>query len=209
MPIRFGPLEGPIDEERETQNHRVKAGGGCDGLDRHTSHGDSTHFYRKRLSIRRSMDLSGQSIEVYSNHRSSIGGVSTFSEIGHTDYDYDEPDDLRASVVLELLLRAADVAHHLQKWESMTHWMSCLFRELLAAHKAGRGFDPRPGWFDNQVKIVEHYLMPLTSQLNEIGVFGEDVGPTFLENVEENLDRWMIEGFDVMAPLFAESSDDE
>jgi len=215
--MRFGPLQGKIDEHRAAENDQngvnycngftqVKEGPEGRNLERLSSH-DSMHYYRKRLSIRRSMDLSGESIEVYSS-RGSIGGMSTNSElmVNNRDdnekyLDQDEQDDLKASIVIELLLRTADVAHHLQSWENKTKWMVRLYEELLAAHEAGRGFDPRPGWFDNQIMIIENYLMPLASQLNETGVFGKEIGPSFLDRLEQNHDQWMIEGFDLMALL--------
>ena len=88
--------------------------------------------------------------------------------------DYDEPDDLKAAVVIECHLKAADVAHHFQSWDNVELWMSRLYKELVKAHDAGRGRDPRPGWFDNQIRIFESYLMPLANKLEQIGVF-EDV----------------------------------
>jgi len=181
--VRFGPLTGQkIDE------NRVITGDG--DLDR-----ESTHSFRKRLGIRRSIDLSGQAIEVYS--RPSIGGASTVSDL-HNDnaqvYDYDEPDELKAEVVIELILRVADVGHNLQSWENMTSWMSRMFKELLKAHEAGRGYDPRVAWFDNQIQIFEYYLLPLASRLEETGVFVDQSGPSFVDLLEGNLDRWMLDG---------------
>jgi hypothetical protein len=123
---------------------------------------------------------------------SAISGL----ESGYHHDDYDEPDALRETVVLELLLRVADVAHSLQNWDSMTKWSSKLFHELTAANKVGRGHDPQPTWFDNQVKIMESYSMPLADQLNEIGIFGDVGGPVFARIVEDNHDRWLMEGFE-------------
>jgi len=153
--------------------------------------------YGARLSICRSIDLSGEAIVTYSR-RGSIGGMSAISglESGYHHDDYDEPDALRETVVLELLLRVADVAHSLQNWDSMTKWSSKLFHELTAANKVGRGHDPQPTWFDNQVKIMESYSMPLADQLNEIGIFGDVGGPVFARIVEDNHDRWLMEGFE-------------
>jgi len=205
LPVRFGPLKGAIDENHESDAMDQVA----NGMDRLSAH-DNTQHYRKRLSIRRSIDFSGESIEVYSRGslgggRLSMGGMSAASDMlgngNQQHFDFDEQDDLRAGVVLELLLKAADVAHALQSWENMTQWMACLFKELVAAHDAGRGFDPRHCWFDMQIQIIDNYLLPLSSQLNEIGVFGEDLGPSFLKALEGNLDRWMTEGYDFTSSL--------
>lgn len=216
LPVRFSSVHNQtIDEDRASDAHALP-------LDQTSLHG-SSHLYKKRLGIRRSMDLSGDRIEAYArgprrsfdisggpieaHARGSIGGQSTFTEMKDNQdcMDYDEPDDLKATVIIELFLRVADVAHNLQSWPTMTKWMSCMYKELKTAHGAGRGFDPRPGWFDNQIKIIETYLMPLAGQLHETGVFGNSKGPMFMETLEDNHDRWMIEGFDLLNKLETET----
>jgi hypothetical protein len=202
----------------------------------------------KRLGIRRSIDLTGEPIERYSssnhsrltsqpkkNHclserRSSLGAMSTFSlEDGvHSNdcyNDYDEPDELKASVVAELILRVADVGHFFQRYDIMVHGTSRTFLELLQAHKSGRGIDPRPSWFDNQVRIMEGYVLPLASQLEVTGVLSRallhhashgrcvDVpegrrgsAVSLIRNIETNHGRWMRQGFEVVASLIQETA---
>ena len=60
----------------------------------------SSAGFRKRLGIRRSMDLSGEAIEAYKPKR--VVGID------------DEPDELKKTVVMETIMTAADVAHNLQ-----------------------------------------------------------------------------------------------
>ena len=184
--MRFGPLTGQSIDENCVSDVKLKQGADL-----------GRNPYRiRRLGIRRSMDLSGESIENYS--RQSIGGMSTYSELQDNRYlDYDEPDDLKAAVVIECLLKAADVAHNFQSWDNVELWMSRLYKELVKAHEAGRGHDPRPGWFDNQIRIFESYLMPLANKLEQIGVFGDVVGPSFAKILESNQDSWMVKGFDL------------
>jgi hypothetical protein len=202
----------------------------------------------KRLGIRRSMDLSGEPIERYSssNHsrltsqtsqkhyhserRSSLGAMSTFSGedgVVRNDYyhDYDEPDELKASVIAELILRVADVGHFFQGYDVMVHGTSQTFRELLRAHELGRGADPRPSWFDNQVRIMEGYLLPLARQLEGTGVLSRPLmqpthhgrriegteergglGFSLVRSIESNHDQWMRQGFEVVASLIQESA---
>lgn len=196
LPMRFGSLTGQrIDEDHADERQSIN---NLDNRLGHSMHGNSSHIYRKRLGIRRSIDFSGESIEVYSRQR-SIGGATTFTELrDNADLDFDEPDDLKAAVIMELMLRAADVSHNMQSWENMTLWMSRLFKELISAHEAGRGIDPCRYWFDNQIKVIEYYLMPLANRLEEVGVFVDEVGASFAEVLQENHDRWMIEGFDLI-----------
>jgi hypothetical protein len=208
-PSMFEPLQGQrIDEEEPVVPvaHGAKSVDGLDPLSSQSMHvGANGSKFSSRLSICRSIDLSGESIEVYSrrgrprrqsmddSHRS----VATEFEGENKDVESDEPDQLRESVVLDLLLRVADVGHTLQSWDNMIEWSGGLFHELMAANKVGRGHDPRPGWFDNQVRIMESYVVPLTVQLYDIGVFGPTIGSSFGFLIEENHDQWHYEGYDL------------
>lgn len=78
--------------------------------------------YRYRLGILRTVDLSGETLETYS--RGSIGHATAVSSdhAYSVELESDEPDELRATVVLETLMTAADVGHNLQGWEQMIKW---------------------------------------------------------------------------------------
>ena len=157
-----------------------------------------------RLGIRRSLDLTGETIEPYmgptarsvESPASIPEGISE-SEVG----DPDEPDELRATVVMEQLMKAADVAPVMQGWEHMEKWSTRLFFELMASYEAGRGEDPRQGWFENQVTFLESYLLPLARRLHATRAFGDIVGPMFAQIVEENRDRWLTDGVVVTAEV--------
>lgn len=164
-----------------------------------------------RLSIRRSMDLSGQTIEHFSSAHSRSGsfeqhhgnspsnlhgGMYGIQEDINWDPD-DEPDELRATVVLELFLKAADVAHNLQGWTTLEKWSSRLFMEVKSAFENGRGYDPEPGWYENQIGFLESYLIPMARRLHDTGVFGTQIGPIFEQIVMFNLERWITDGMEV------------
>jgi hypothetical protein len=205
-PSMFQPLQGQrIDEEEPVSplGHVPKPVVAPDPLSSQSMHvGTNANRKSTRLSICRSIDLSGESIEVYSRRgrarRGSMGGLSEHSVFeSEEDLEGDEPDGLRESVVLDLLLRVSDVGHSLQSWDNMVEWSGALFHELVAANKDGRGHDPRPGWYDNQVRVMESYLMPLTAQLYDIGIFGHNVGSSFANIVEDNDDQWHYDGLEL------------
>ena len=76
------------------------------------------------LGIRRSIDLSGESIDDFSL-RDSISVCSQNPELlEDTNLNMDEPDEFRTSVVVELLLRIADVSYWFQSEEFL---LACLF----------------------------------------------------------------------------------
>jgi hypothetical protein len=127
---------------------------------------------------------------------------SNIPNIGTDDpavcYEADEPDDLRATVVMETIITAADVAHNLQGWDQMVVWSKNLFVELRRAYVSGRGNDPSDRWYENQIGFLESYLLPLAHRLEDTGVFCDVVmGAMFSSIVESNRDRWLIDGLEV------------
>ena len=73
------------------------------------------HF---RLGIRLALDLTGNQIDAYKE-------VSKRK----LENDPDKPDEMKVIVVLEQLMKAADVAANMQGWETMVAWCKRLFHE--------------------------------------------------------------------------------
>lgn len=91
----------------------------------HNTH--NTSKYRQRLGILRTVDLSGETLETY-GRRGSMGTVmsalsTTTGESLRDEALLDEPDELKATVVLETLITTADVAHNLQSWDHMVRFL--------------------------------------------------------------------------------------
>ena len=157
--------------------------------------------FRKRLGLRRSMDLGGEEIEFY-NGAHSI--ASTTHEPGRDD----EPDELRAAVVMETIITAADVAHNLQGWDQMVIWSGRLYLELRKAFIEERGIDPETRWYENQIGFLESYLLPLARRLEDTGVFGDELGQLFATTVEANRDQWIQEGQDVTEAIVEKGAEE-
>jgi len=151
--------------------------------------------YEMRLGIRRAVDLTGQPIESFAPRRmlrrepsrDSLGSVPDGG-------DFDEPDELKASAILEHLMKAADVAAVLQGWDNLIKWSSRLFREQKASAIAHRGDDPEASWFEGQVLFMDIYIMPLAEKLAEPGIFDDETGALFAQCVQDNRARWLVEG---------------
>lgn len=158
-----------------------------------------------RLGLRRTMDLTGQSIEVYQSQgtRTSATGADVSLPGEHLSPP-EKVDELREAVVMETILTAADVAHNLQSFEEMTIWSNRLFLELRKAYVEGRGESPQNGWFRNQIGFLDAYLLPLARKLDDTGVFGDEKGAIFADNVEENRERWTREGMSLTASIVME-----
>jgi len=86
----------------------------------------STSKYRQRLGILRTVDLSGETLEAYDRRGSAhlSSGASVEPSIAPSVYSEaaDDPDDLKAAVIMETIMTAADVAHNLQSWQHMVRF---------------------------------------------------------------------------------------
>ena len=167
-------------------------------MNRRFSNPEQEKSYAVRLSIRRSLDLTGEAIENYSQSTRTIGSSympnKNVQESNEVQFDPDDADELKAAVVMEHLIRAADISPLMQGWQQMEKWSSRLFFELKSSHDDGRGEDPQNNWFENQITFLESYILPLARRLDDMGVFGESTGPMFGRIVEQNRERWVSDG---------------
>ena len=118
----------------------------------------------------------------------------------------DDPDEFKVIVILEQLMKAADVAANMQGWETMVSWCKRLFEEQKKCHDDGRGEDPITEWHENQLGFFESYTMPLACRLAETGVFGFEEVQMLVNGVRQNNTRWMIEGRSVLNKMVKEWS---
>ena len=87
----------------------------------------------RRLGVRRALDLAGSTIVAYNNNRSSLRSSNATDDQDidfDEDDDWDEIDEFKATVVLEQMIRAADVAALLQDWNNVMKWSTRLYKEL-------------------------------------------------------------------------------
>lgn len=92
------------------------------------------------------------------------------------DDDSEDPQDdvnRKATIVIEHIMQASDIAHCCQHWHVYQRWNRRLFDELYTAYKAGRmGADPSNFWYDGELKFFDGYVIPLAKKLKDCGVFG-------------------------------------
>eukprot|EP00594_Rhizosolenia_setigera_P009804 CAMPEP_0178955202 /NCGR_PEP_ID=MMETSP0789-20121207/9460_1 /TAXON_ID=3005 /ORGANISM="Rhizosolenia setigera, Strain CCMP 1694" /LENGTH=682 /DNA_ID=CAMNT_0020636779 /DNA_START=46 /DNA_END=2094 /DNA_ORIENTATION=+ len=160
-----------------------------------------------RLGIKRAVDLTGAAVIAYATSPADyVNGMSirrlTIGDENDdisdsVDLNNDEPDDFRASVVLEHMLRAADISANMQSWKRMQFWSSRLFFEQKAAFECDRmdAVDPAICWYGNQLTFFDSYVIPLARRLNDTGSFGNN-GQQFAAFAEENRRTWVTEGKD-------------
>ena len=79
----------------------------------------------------------------------------------------------KATIVIEHLIQASDVAHTMQHWHIYRKWNENFFFENLRAYKQGRAEkDPTEFWYKGEMGFFDFYIIPLAKKLKECGVFG-------------------------------------
>ncbi|CAJ1960718.1 unnamed protein product [Cylindrotheca closterium] len=115
----------------------------------------------------------------------------------------------KATIVIEHLIQASDVAHTMQHWHIYCKWNERLFQEMAVAYKAGRlPFNPAEKWYEGEIGFLDNYVIPLAKKLKDCGVFGvasdeylnyamenrrerEEKGRDFVESLTEPL-GWIL-----------------
>lgn len=120
---------------------------------------------------------------------------------GSMNSNKDVVDDInrKATVVMEHLIQASDVAHTMQHWHIYQKWNERLFAEMMTAYKAGRmGSDPSSNWYQGELGFFDNYIIPLANKLKECGIFGVS-SDEYLNYALENRREWANKGEDVVA----------
>jgi 3'5'-cyclic nucleotide phosphodiesterase len=79
----------------------------------------------------------------------------------------------KATIVIEHLIQASDVAHTMQHWHIYRKWNNHFFTECYKAYKDGRSeVDPSINWYNGEIGFFDFYIIPLAKKLKDCGVFG-------------------------------------
>jgi class 3 adenylate cyclase len=115
----------------------------------------------------------------------------------------------KATIVIEHLIQASDVAHTMQHWHIYQKWNERLFEEMYVAFKAGRSSkNPALNWYEGELGFFDHYIIPLAKKLKDCGVFGVS-SDEYLNYAMENRNEWASKGKKVVVMLMAKHADVE
>ena len=79
----------------------------------------------------------------------------------------------KATIVIEHIVQASDVAHTMQHWHVYSKWNERLYAEMFMAYCEGRSNkDPTDSWYEGELWFFDNYVIPLANKLEECGVFG-------------------------------------
>jgi class 3 adenylate cyclase len=100
----------------------------------------------------------------------------------------------KATIVIEHLIQASDVAHTMQHWHIYQKWNERLFHEMAVAYKAGRmENNPADMWYKGEMGFFDNYIIPLAKKLKDCGVFGV-ASDEYLNYAMENRREWEEKG---------------
>ena len=108
----------------------------------------------------------------------------------------------KATVVLENIMQASDVAHMLQHWHIYRQWNELLFEEAYHAYRSGRSpADPSAHWYDSEITFFDTTAIPIAQRLKDSGVFGPNNSDEFLNYVLNNKKEWVAKGQTLVAEM--------
>jgi len=120
---------------------------------------------------------------------------------------YENTVNRKATIVIEHLIQASDVAHTMQHWHVYQKWNERLFEEMYLAFKLGRtSKNPALSWYEGELGFYDNYIIPLAKKLKDCGVFGVS-SDEYLNYAVENRNEWATKGKKVVAMLVAKYAD--
>ncbi|KAL3941949.1 MAG: hypothetical protein SGBAC_003777 [Bacillariaceae sp.] len=107
---------------------------------------------------------------------------------------YEGESNTKATIVIEQIMQASDVAHTMQKWEIYREWNENLFNEFFDAHQDGRTpKDPSSNWYQGELWFFDNWVIPLAENLRECGVL-DVVSNQLIKQAHCNRKQWELEG---------------
>jgi 3'5'-cyclic nucleotide phosphodiesterase/Adenylate and Guanylate cyclase catalytic domain len=101
---------------------------------------------------------------------------------------------LKATIVIEHLIQASDVAHTMQHWHIYRRWNERFFKECYQAYLDGRAdSNPAKTWYTGEIGFFDFYIIPLAKKLKECGVFGVS-SDEYLSYAMQNRKEWEERG---------------
>lgn len=120
-----------------------------------------------------------------------------------SDRPCEDNTNRRATIVIEHIIQASDVAHTMQHWHVYQKWNSRLLHEMYAGYAVGRAEkNPIDGWYEGELWFFDNYIIPLAKKLQTCGVFGVSCDE-LLDYANDNRAEWAVKGRDIVANFAA------
>ena len=102
--------------------------------------------------------------------------------------------DRKATIVIEHIIQASDVAHTMQHFFIYSKWNERLFKEMYFGFlKGSLEKDPSAGWYKGELWFFDNYVIPLAEKLKECNVFGVS-SDEYYNYATQNRKEWERKG---------------
>lgn len=114
----------------------------------------------------------------------------------------------KATIVIEHLIQASDVAHTMQHWHVYRKWNERFFRECYLAYLHGRADrNPAETWYEGEIGFFDFYIIPLAKKLKDCGVFGISCDE-YLTYALKNRAEWDARGKEIVGEMLEAAGHD-
>jgi hypothetical protein len=165
----------------------------------YSSEGEKVRFRQLVVNSVMATDILDKNLKVGRNDRWSKA---------FTEQPVQEPPadsiNRKATIVIEHLIQASDVAHTMQHWHVYRKWNERLFEEKYKSYAEGRAAtDPSENWYKGELGFFDFYIIPLAKKLKECGVFGVS-SDEYLNYAIRNRGEWERIGLEVVENMKAQ-----
>jgi len=171
---------------------------------------EHNHFRQLSVNCVMATDIFDKEMKSFRDSRWEKAFRPNIEEITTTRSSRSNEDwNRKATIVIECIIQASDVAHTMQHWHVYQRWNKCLFDEMYTAYKTNRSDkDPALGWYEGELWFFDNYIIPLATKLQECKVFGVSCDE-FLDFAKENRREWSVKGRDIVAQMLEDITNKE
>jgi class 3 adenylate cyclase/hemoglobin-like flavoprotein len=160
----------------------------------YTNEAEEKHFRSLLVNLVLATDICDKELGAQRKAR----WAKAFAGNGSSDHESNESEEdavnRKATIVLEHLIQASDVAHTMQHWHIYRKWNEKFFEENMKAFKSGRAEkDPSTYWYEGELGFFDFYIIPLAKKLKDCGVFGV-ASDEYLDYATKNRKEWELHG---------------
>jgi class 3 adenylate cyclase len=161
------------------------------------SQAEATRFRQLVVNAVCATDIIDKDLKAARNKR----WEKAFSVTGSSHFECKGQEQInrKATIVIEHIMQASDVAHTMQHWHIYIKWNERLYAEMYKAYMEGRSDkDPTSTWYKGEIGFFDFYVIPLAQKLSECGVFGVS-SDEYLNYAIMNRLEWEKKGRDIVA----------
>ena len=116
--------------------------------------------------------------------------------------DHARHRNLQATLIVETLAQASDIAHAMQHWQVYRKWNIRLFEEVYQSFADKRlDDDPTEDWFQNEVDFFDNFVLPLVRRLHDCGAFVAASTDSHRDYADQNRTLWLEQGRELVAEM--------